>query len=177
MKNYYKILGVNKHSTNNDIKSSYRNLAKKYHPDVNKEQDAKKKFQSIAEAYEILSDKNKKDTYDRILEDIIHKKYSEEKEKSDDYKKYRSWENSAKEKAKQYSEMPLDDILKQLKIVAENVFTHYVILGMFGVAPLLFGGPFGLIIGGVVFYLYYDEYKNSGKDLLSFIIDGIFKKK
>ena len=100
MKNYYKILGVNKHSTNNDIKSSYRNLAKKYHPDINKSKDAKRKFQNIAEAYEILSDKNKKDAYDRILEDIIHKKYSEEKEKSEDYKKYRSWENSAKEKAK-----------------------------------------------------------------------------
>ena len=63
-KNYYDILGVDKNASADDIKSAYRQLAKKYHPDINKSADAPEKFKEINEAYEVLSDPNKKSNYD-----------------------------------------------------------------------------------------------------------------
>ena len=65
-KNYYDILGVSKDASPDDIKSAYRRLAKKYHPDVNKEPDAAEKFKEVNEAYECLSDPNKKSNYDQF---------------------------------------------------------------------------------------------------------------
>jgi DnaJ homolog subfamily A member 3 len=52
-KNYYDILGVSKNCAAKDIKKAYYQLAKKYHPDTNKEPDASKKFQEVSEAYEV----------------------------------------------------------------------------------------------------------------------------
>ena len=63
-KDYYQILGVAKNSAAKDIKKSYYQLAKKYHPDTNKEPDASKKFQEVSEAYEVLSDDTKRREYD-----------------------------------------------------------------------------------------------------------------
>lgn len=65
-KDYYKILGVDKNATQAQIKSAYRKLAKKYHPDVDKTQAASDKFKEINEAYEVLSDKEKRDRYDNL---------------------------------------------------------------------------------------------------------------
>jgi len=62
MKDYYKILGVDKKSTKSDIKKAYRSLSKKYHPDVNP--DGAEKFKEVAEAYEVLSDDRKREEYD-----------------------------------------------------------------------------------------------------------------
>jgi len=64
VKNYYKILGVTKTATEDDIKKAYRKMALKFHPDKNKEPDAEEKFKEIAEAYEVLGDKSKKNKYD-----------------------------------------------------------------------------------------------------------------
>lgn len=62
---YYKILGVSKNSSTKDIKKAYYQLAKKYHPDTNKDDpNASKKFQEVSEAYEILSDDTKRKEYD-----------------------------------------------------------------------------------------------------------------
>lgn len=64
-KDYYKILGVDKNSSSKEIKSAYRKLAKKYHPDLNGgDTKAQEKFKEINEAYEVLSDKDKKAKYD-----------------------------------------------------------------------------------------------------------------
>ncbi len=63
-KNYYDILGVSKDASPDDIKSAYRKLAKKYHPDINKEPGAADKFKEVNEAYECLSDPTKKSNYD-----------------------------------------------------------------------------------------------------------------
>lgn len=66
MSDYYKILEVNKDATVDDIKKSYRNLCKKYHPDVSKLENSENKFREIQEAYEILSDEGKRQQYDRF---------------------------------------------------------------------------------------------------------------
>lgn len=65
-KDYYKILGVDKKASDDDIKSAYRKLAKQYHPDINKEPGASEKFKEINEAYSVLSDKQKRSNYDQF---------------------------------------------------------------------------------------------------------------
>ena len=64
-KDFYETLGVSKTATDAEIKSAYRKLAKKYHPDLNKEAGAAEKFKEIGEAYEVLSDPNKRKMYDQ----------------------------------------------------------------------------------------------------------------
>ena len=68
-KDYYKILGVSKSASEDEIKKAYRKLALKYHPDKNKAKDAEEKFKELAEAYEVLSDKKKRDIYDQVGEE------------------------------------------------------------------------------------------------------------
>lgn len=64
-RDYYKILGVKKSATEKEIKSAYRKLAKKYHPDLNpNDEKVQEKFKEINEAYEVLSDKDKRQKYD-----------------------------------------------------------------------------------------------------------------
>lgn len=65
-KDYYEILGVKREATDAEIKSAYRKLARKYHPDVNKTKEAESKFKDINEAYEVLSDKAKRQRYDSL---------------------------------------------------------------------------------------------------------------
>ncbi len=64
-RDYYEVLGVAKDASADEIKKSYRKLARQYHPDVNKEADAENKFKEVKEAYDVLSDDGKRSTYDR----------------------------------------------------------------------------------------------------------------
>jgi molecular chaperone DnaJ len=65
-KDYYEVLGIKKDATDIEIKSAFKTLAKKYHPDVSKEVNAEAKFKEAQEAYAILSDKEKRSQYDRM---------------------------------------------------------------------------------------------------------------
>ena len=65
-KDYYKTLGVARGASDEEIKKAYRKLARKYHPDVSKEVNAKEKFQEVSEAYETLKDKEKRAAYDNL---------------------------------------------------------------------------------------------------------------
>jgi curved DNA-binding protein len=65
-KDYYKLLDVDRTATAADIKSAYRKLARKYHPDVSKEHGAEARFKEIGEAYEVLQDPEKRAAYDQL---------------------------------------------------------------------------------------------------------------
>lgn len=65
-KDYYETLGLKRDATEAEIKSAYRKLARKYHPDINKTKEAEEKFKDINEAYEVLGDKQKRQRYDSL---------------------------------------------------------------------------------------------------------------
>ncbi|XP_063607967.1 dnaJ homolog subfamily B member 9-like isoform X2 [Penaeus indicus] len=65
-KDYYDVLGISRKATDREIKKAFRKLAVQYHPDKNKEPGAEEKFREIAEAYEVLSDEDKKREYDHM---------------------------------------------------------------------------------------------------------------
>ena len=65
-KDFYEILGIKKGATDAEIKSAYRKLARQHHPDIDKSAGAAEKFKEVSEAYQILSDPQKKKTYDQF---------------------------------------------------------------------------------------------------------------
>lgn len=65
-RDYYEVLGLKKGASADEIKRAYRQLAKQYHPDINKEPGAEEKFKEINEAYDTLSDEQKKARYDQF---------------------------------------------------------------------------------------------------------------
>ena len=68
-KDYYKIMGVARDASQDEIKRAYRRLARKYHPDVSKEANAEERFKEVGEAYEVLSDPEKRAAYDSLGSD------------------------------------------------------------------------------------------------------------
>ena len=72
-RDYYEVLGVSRDASKDAIKAAYRRLARKYHPDLNpNDKDAKRKFQQINEANEVLSDPEKRKKYDQYGKDWQH---------------------------------------------------------------------------------------------------------
>ena len=85
----YEVLGISKGATEKEIKSAYKKLAKKYHPDLNKGPEAEAKMKEINKAYEILSDPKKREMYDEFGEKAIEADFNEEILNSYKY----SWSN------------------------------------------------------------------------------------
>src|SRR3954471_12454042 len=65
-RDYYEVLGVPRDADEETIRRAYRQLARQYHPDVNKDPGAEERFQEVSEAYEVLSDPEKRERYDRL---------------------------------------------------------------------------------------------------------------
>ncbi len=70
-RDYYEVLGVSRNASEDELKSAFRRLARKYHPDVNGAPDAEEKFKEINEAYGVLSDQEKRAAYDRFGHDAV----------------------------------------------------------------------------------------------------------
>jgi len=92
---YYKILGIDKTALPKDIKSAYRKLARKYHPDLNpNDKDANKNFQQINEANEVLSDPEKRKKYDQYGKDWQH---------ADEFEKQKQYQEQSNSRGAGYS--------------------------------------------------------------------------
>lgn len=110
-KNYYEILGVSPESSFSEIKTAFRRLARKYHPDVNKEPQSVQKFKDITEAYEILSDEAKRKEYNAFRG---YCSFSENSKKSENFSSTSSCKSS-KSCEKEFEQKNADDIKSQKK--------------------------------------------------------------
>lgn len=115
-KNYYKILGINRDATNQEIKSTYRELAKRWHPDVCKEPNAHEMFVEISEAYEILVNPIKRQQYDQYFsyEQQSKRENNRENQYGNDnrnYESYRKAQEDARRKAQEYANYNIEDFM------------------------------------------------------------------
>jgi curved DNA-binding protein len=92
-KDYYKVMGLKRDATPKDIKTAYRRLARKFHPDLNKETGAEEQFKDLGEAYEVLKDPEKRAIYDQYGQDRAHQQQS--RASTADYDSDFSWGNAS----------------------------------------------------------------------------------
>jgi curved DNA-binding protein CbpA len=132
---FYKVFGLNKNATKEDIKKRYRELAKKYHPDINKNQDATQKMQEILEAYYILSDDEARVRYNIQYEKVYGGKresFNNESEKKNenrqtDYSTYyddpilEKWILNAKKQALEF----VNNLYRDTKGIATSGCSYY----------------------------------------------------
>lgn len=142
MKNYYKILEIDPLASHEDIKHAYREMAKKYHPDVSKEENTEDIIREINEAYEVLSDENERRRYDLNLKYALEESLRREQPqiKHDKPQKQRS----------------------RHKIIFNTGFQSTHTIGQLIIAFLIV-----LLIGGIVFFVEWSYInRNNKKDLL-----------
>lgn len=134
MKNYYAILNVSIKASEDDIKKAYKKLALKWHPDINKEENAHEMFLLISEAYQILVDKEKRAEYDKIFLSVDSKS---------SLGKFGTWQKQARRQAEKYAEMDFDQFTKRVLDEIKLLVTHSP---NFGCLAFLFLGLAGTII-------------------------------
>lgn len=142
MKNYYKTLGVNKNATLQEIKTAYRKLTLKFHPDRNSSPDASKIFIEITEAYEVLRDETKRAQFDSFFRNEttsdINKNVYQDK-----------WQKYGKEKATEYSNMNFEEFSKKMfnEVLLGVSYIPSLLFGIFVILMGVVGGGFLLING------------------------------
>ena len=109
IKNYYTILNIEANSDLETIKKAFRNEIAIYHPENNKTEEAKSKFQDIIEAYDVLSKPEKRSAFDKILSNQSKDVPLVLDEKQEEH--YKDWNKEAKKKSKKYRDTTLTDIL------------------------------------------------------------------
>lgn len=126
MKDYYKILQVSRDAPIAEIKKSYKRLAMIYHPDRNKDEQASNHFILITEAYEILSDEDKRLTYDNLYFAKSDVQISQQ---------FYNWQESARQKGAKYSKMDFEyfskTISKEVEILLDHAPNFGCLLGIF----------------------------------------------
>ena len=163
MKDYYKILGINNDADYQTIKSAYRNLIKKYHPDVNKSEDASEKFIETHEAFSILRDKVKRDAYDQAY----HRYYNNDDvnnsvNQEDIDKDFVKWISDSLKQAKDLMKQPLTKKVETVFSTFMNVLMIVVGFGMFFTG--LAGLPVGIVamlMGFLLLWSVYDKFQES----------------
>lgn len=137
-KDYYKILGVYKNASDDDIKKAYRKMALKYHPDKNNSPGAEEKFKEVSEAYEVLCDREKRSIFDQFGEEGLRRGASGDDEchtftfNGDPYKTFKMFFSNSSE------DMEADDFLSDIFGNYSNMFGHHS--NMFGNHGNMFGG-------------------------------------
>ncbi len=119
VKDYYKRLEISINATTDDIKKSYRRLALKYHPDINKSYNASSIFIEIHEAYEILVDIHKRSIYDELYKKTF---LNESAIVAYETEEFKNWQNTAKSNAYQYSKMSWDEYKYQVLDILVKVY-------------------------------------------------------
>lgn len=145
MKDYYKILIINRNADSIDIKKAYRSLALKWHPDINKEAGAQEKFIEINEAYEILYDDSKRKIYDALFNDYSNSHTQKDTFKVDNeqYTRYNTWSNDARQTAYTRSKMQYSEFAKTVGKVYEGASNGCGII--FAIAMWIAWGPAAMI--------------------------------
>jgi len=180
MKNYYDILQIDRTATEEDIKKAFRELAMKWHPDRNSSANAHQVFIEINEAYEILSNRMKRQAYDHI--------YFERMDVAN-YHEFFKWQAEAKNRANTYAEMDFikfkERILDEIKVVVKHGSSlgclTFVLLGVLvgiwiiiksaveGNGDLALAGVLSLLIyGGLSIWLFpgiTEDYKNDRRNI------------
>jgi hypothetical protein len=145
--NYYEALNISQNSTVDEINQAFRICAKKYHPDLNKEIDAKEKFIYIYEAYSILKDYEKRKIYDETLNIKYYDIHEPELKK---------WKNDAKEEGKYYSEnnyeIFVNNVLEKLLSIGKTTVEVTGVIGLTIIIELV-NWLLSLILKGVMYLL------------------------
>jgi curved DNA-binding protein CbpA len=135
LKNYYHILGVSSSATAKEIKTAYRTLAKRYHPDVSSDPNAEERFIEVTQAYDILSHESKRKQYDRNLN------YRKEKKQTTQTNQYEDWmrkqQQASRNKAKSHAKMGYKQYKQEYLYDSVLGFVGPKILGCFGAGILL----------------------------------------
>lgn len=139
---YYEILRISENATLSDIKTAFRELAKKYHPDKNKSTDADLKFREVFEAYEILKNNLTREIFDKQRQNYYHNSKKEiTKQEYAKKENYQSAQQEANKRAEYFSRMTFDDFLKSSIFMIKKTTSTFALILMllFGVFMILFG--------------------------------------
>ena len=171
MINFYELLGVSRNASKDEIKTAYRNMVKKYHPDISKEEDAGKIIRSLNEAKTTLLDDDKRREYDTLLDEInTSKEFSSNKSNEESYTE------KTYQYKQEYSEVYVtrwEYFTNYLKNSIDKKYIKIIKSILVGINFLIFTFLKGLVIS-IVYILYIINDFIDYASLFSFIIGLIY---